>query len=863
MECTSTGDDGGSSFVPDAASVGDSGDRVTDSCRGGGERVGTTDPTGDAIQGIDCGVECGAGNAGASRVCVGGFASVVSSGSRAAYATHGADQGTAPTAIPANFGGERCDAGGASGAGDDEETDQELSERKKVYAIGSMLKLIVETPEFLFVRVGSRELQAARLLEAACRFSDSAAAVRKLKQDESAKPSLAFVESQWATIESFRSQILARAKNSIENSIDVSEVARAMAAYVSICDPDHEGAVGDVIDIYFASQGRQLKDLVESGRILDAARAVSESVDAVFSIFLDEQACEDDWRIRSLLRSSPTISPRAIDALPTRADVDSTFQSWLETVWDCLQRNGPGSLTGITTPAAVSRLYSDLVQVFKPQTEHIVDEEKGRILTQLLEGFETPVFFRSEAIASDCVGNAIDTVQSSFQNKLDKLCENESSEEQDTTYSRFSLKKRRKTKWMDLSSAVVDEFEQQLLAMEADLVALFSAIPRAAVAFQQALVACAPLLEHCLGNTLSVLENEEDREPQLVVHQALFTARVAGLLHVSHASRRIFSLGAQPGDPSLTELTPTKFFDSMRDISFAGHKIWANLTAHSLSKYFESQLLSAPLGSIHHKIGWETTSARSDEGIQGPSSVSSALFQYLIGGCAAVAAAGGSSLPTFAITVFPTRMCSHFVDVLSTSLVDDWPSGHEELTQLYFDVRFMMTFLRSPQMQKHQPDLVRSMQDLLADIKGRMDPIEFAAMEKHIVEGVDLFAARTQVILGAMREFSEDRAKPVLRPGLPVTKNDSSTFFIPLAPTVPRMALLPAPTPSNVSIRALGSSRTPMTFESGGPGNKEGTPTATGDVGVVDLASNIGSHVGRFGSKFFQSISGIGGTMRS
>lgn len=300
-------------------------------------------------------------------------------------------------------------------------------------------------------------------------------------------------------------------------------------------------------------------------------------------------------------------------------------------------------------------------------------------------------------------------------------------------------------------------------------------------------------------------------------------------------------------------------------VASAAYRVWAGAVADGLVTRSAAELAS---GVLQHTGGW-TTSAAASGSSASPTLPSPPAARLALATAAAVRAAGGVRLPPRAAAVLAAAVADRSAGVYSALLPG---AGERVAAQVGLDTAYLAAVLGGASALTDVAVAAAAAAGSSAQEAGTPTSSPSAPTVARAV-------ARSAVSLGSLPLTGISAAGGVAPPPSGLTP------VVAVAPPAPRLTYLPAPLPSSYAAPAVAAGRgvTPGCGSTGGglplsgrgvesaassaaaaaaaaaAATKEGVGAAAGAGVAAELASSLGAHMGRFGSRLFETALFRGG----
>lgn len=789
----------------------------------------------------------------------------------------------------------------------------DLDRRKQLHVVASKLKFIVDSPEVLYAC-----LEAGDVYDAAVRYSLAATGYTQLRNTSGLEGDAnRFAERRWRQVEVFREQILSAAeKRLVSPGLDSTLYSSVLAALIILAGQDHD--VVSNVDGMLASRIAWIDDENRargtdesvSNRIAKIAAVVRDTVTCMADMFWSGGECGVDGMLREVDASAADEIQRLRENGVLRGPVDA----WIVGVRKWLEENGQDILAAAST----SRILSD--------TLHAIDDVFGEerwpeACNAVLEKPPTYVFEIFTPLISD---KAASVANESIQRTVNKAISDINEAWSDMGVGRHAGKqiwatisndtvglRREKEKvgfevaiGRDTSatedtdiirtlarhnpvSNVMDSFEASLLESLSDVTALTQRVPSVANAFDEAVRSSMPrILEqlrmHLSSVPASFSDDVSDGKPSCdhLMEKALFVARTATVFRTAECVESAYCFRASI-EGSKAESDGLQYFSQIaEDLSWDGYKTWANRLCLRLQGRLQKELTNDKILLV--PIGWSSTagegfeSAHSDSSSVGafrvPTTISTALMNFVLEVCDAANRAGGFALPHNAVQFLREEMslaavasyknaktfyCDEFPSLPKGSATVEHGNPDTAIMQMLFDVLVLKQLFDDPAAESTTSTEIKdSLRAVEQQLHSAVDPIDLATCRKALQQSIDGYSSRSCILFGTITRNNSGKSAYLKRPSTSLTQ--ASSNLVSLAATVPRFTYLPAPMPSTYSITggtvglstktALGALRSEVTAGNGSTYRKRE------DTSVAGYASKVSESVGRLGRGFFESL---------
>ncbi|KAA8490809.1 Conserved oligomeric Golgi complex subunit 1 [Porphyridium purpureum] len=193
--------------------------------------------------------------------------------------------------------------------------EESLQQRRAVHVIGSKLKFLVDTPEYLYTCLDTGKLYAA-----AVKIHQCGSAVATLSAEPTANAALPLMKSQWQAIEGFREPIILSALQALKgDALGSNDVAGALASIYMLAD---KASAGLVHNYFHSGQPVALVDLSQCrgwGPSLEQHESDTDAALDPLSIML-LSSCQ-------VLHSTCESYSARMDAIKTQRDAHEKMQA--------------------------------------------------------------------------------------------------------------------------------------------------------------------------------------------------------------------------------------------------------------------------------------------------------------------------------------------------------------------------------------------------------------------------------------------------------------------------------------------------------------------------------------------------------
>lgn len=684
----------------------------------------------------------------------------------------------------------------------------DVERRRRVHAVGARLKHIVDSTEAVYAH-----LDAGRLYDAAARI-----AAAKRNFDALGADAPRFAGAQWRAVAAFRAQVRAAAEERlVSERIDSTELAGVVGALVVL-----DGDVGDVLGRFLGARaGAVRKELTASnGKMCERIRQVARLVKATV-MATAHMLKRDGGLVLSLVAAADEVAGVRVGRdLGKIADM---CKPWLDDVRVLLENDGRRLLSGdrAHTPRELAMALTDVEEILSDEAcKSACEEVLGVKADVLFEVFKPVISDRADVVARQSVANvanaataAIALAWAGVRNGDAGALVWDAVGAQAVGDSEANVG----TLLMGASrpvATVADTVGKELGGALEDAQAIGERIPSVLSTFNEAVRIEMPRIARDLQKRSETLKpvgtSYEARE--ICAEQALFAARVAACLFKSKQIEMAFDKAADEY---------AQFCAILEQVSTFAFAIWAKNVCFRLSHHLRADLLTNLSKAV---VDW-------------PKTASVAAVRFSIAACTASNQAGGLALPTKA--QFSLR--EEMQRLIGIIYEETFESVSTDPMQLLFDLLFFSSLLDT----NFSTD----------NIRNAIDPVDLASVLPNIEKSVTDYTARTCVLFGALTVTHRNYFAPYTTTG--------SANLVPLAPTVPRFAYLPAPMPSTYALKTAGAAglRTRAAVEQLRTDSDNGARhprMEEQETSVVDYASKglekgLES-VGRFGTRFFGSF---------
>lgn len=317
--------------------------------------------------------------------------------------------------------------------------------------------------------------------------------------------------------------------------------------------------------------------------------------------------------------------------------------------------------------------------------------------------------------------------------------------------------------------------------------------------------------------------------------------------------------------PSLPTSTTPRHARPAIAVASAAYRVWAGAVADGLVARSAAELAG---GVLQHTGGWATAAAAAGT-VAGPTLPSPPAARLALATAAALRAAGGVRLPPRAAAVLAAAVADRTAGVYSAILPG---AGERVAAQVGLDTAYLSAVLGGVPALADVAVAAVGAAGSLAQEAGTSSPPSFSPAVARAV-------SRSAVSLGSLPLTGVAASGGGTPPPAGVTP------VVAVAPPAPRLTYLPAPLPSSYAAPAVVAGRG-GTPSRGGPGGvlprsgrgvgsagssaaaaaaaaavatKEGAAAGAGAGVAAELASSLGAHRGRFGSRLFETALFRGG----
>lgn len=790
----------------------------------------------------------------------------------------------------------------------------DLDRRKQVHVVGSKLNFIVDSPEVLYAC-----LESGDVYDAAVRYSLAATNYAQLRNTSGLEGDAnRFAERRWRQVQVFREQILSAAEEKLVTpGLDSTLYSSVLAALIILAGRDCDIAAN--VDGMLASRTAWIDDRNRASggdepvanRVAKIATVVKDTVMCMADMFWNDGECGVEGMLRDIDASAADEVRRLREKGMLRGPVDV----WIASVKRWLEDNGKDIIAAASTSRILSDTLSAVDNVFGeqqwPEACNAVLEKPPKYVSEI---FTPLISDKAASVANESIQHTVNKAISDINEAWSDMGAGRHAGKQIwATISNDTVALRRVRATVDFESAigrgtrlsedadiartlvrnspvsdVMDSFEASLLESLSDVTVLTQRIPSVADAFDEAVKSFLPrILERLRVHLSSVptlfFDDVFDGKPSCdhLMEKALFVARSATVFRTAECVQSAYCFRASVRGNKAGCDGLQYFSQIAEDLSWAGYKTWANRLCLRLQEQLERELTNNKILLV--PTGWSSGECEDVESVQNdcssagtlrvPTTVSTALMNFVLEACNAANRAGGFALPHNAIHFLREQMSIAIIASYKNAKAfycDESLSSNNGLAsaengnldtaimQMLFDVQVLRPLLADPAAESTTSNEAKdSLKAVEQQLHSALDPIDLASCRKELQQSVNGYSSRSCILFGTITRSDSEKSAYLKRPTTSLTQ--ASSNLVSLAATVPRFTYLPAPMPSTYSIAAggaaglgaktaLGALRSEVTAGSGSAYRKRE------DTSVVGYASKVSESVGRLGRGFFESL---------
>lgn len=791
----------------------------------------------------------------------------------------------------------------------------DLQRRRRVHIVGSMLKHIVDSPEVLYAC-----LEQGQVYDAAVRYALADRNYRELGRTAGVEGvANRFAEGRWHQVQVFRNQILSAAEEKlVTRRLGSDTYGKAIAALI-VLQGEKRDVVG-CLDGMLASRTGWIEDdnrksdagVVE--RLRSIAEVVRTTVSCVAEVFWLEGGVE------RLLNEADTQGAKEVARVREEGKLGAAVKMWVETERQWLEENGAEILKAADSSRALTETLRAVDETFEAEHwERDCRTVLGKPTEFVFDIFRPLISERAAAVASESVQYSVENamanldeswadmgigkhagrqIWASISNETVEWWRN-ADENREISGARRSLSGT--TEEVDImrsfasnspASDVVGAFQASLRDGLGDVAVLAERVPSVASAFGVSVRTQLPRILEKLNELLASIpvsfsDDVSGDGPSCdhLMEKALFVSRAATAFRTMECIEAVYTFSASDSHQEDSAKTPNhslqKFSQTAESLALAGYRTWANRLSLRLQQRLQAELRINDALTI--PTGWSGRTEGRPGVIEGhsgkpgllehPTTISTALMNFILEACRAANRAGGFALPHQAIQLLRGEMSNAAVvsyksaqtyyceggllQNKSTSNADNEKSD-AALMQMFFDVLVLQQMFDEPEAIDMRIGAKESLKAVEQQLQSVIDPIDLASCRKALLQAVDGYTSRSSILFGSITRKTGGNSLCLNRPASSPSQLASSNL-VSLASTVQRFTYLPAPMPSTYSTTgggtaglsakaALGALRSEATAGNGSAYRKRE------DTSVAGYASKVSESVGRFGRGFFESL---------
>eukprot|EP00177_Eucheuma_denticulatum_P004601 GFKZ01008376.1.p1 GENE.GFKZ01008376.1~~GFKZ01008376.1.p1 ORF type:complete len:909 (-),score=157.61 GFKZ01008376.1:52-2718(-) len=791
----------------------------------------------------------------------------------------------------------------------------DLQRRRRVHVVGSMLKHIVDSPEVLYAC-----LEQGQVYDAAVRYALADRNYRELGTTSGVEGvANRFAERRWRQVHVFRDQILGAAEEKlVTQGLTSDAYGKAIAALIVL-----QGEERDIVaclDGMLASRTGWIED--ENRK---SGKGVVEKLSAIAEVVRTTVSCvaEVFWTeggVKGLLTEADAEGAKEVARVRAEGKLQSAVRGWVDTVRQWLEENGAEILKTADSSRSLTETLKAVDETFdvenwKGDCRNVL----GKPTEFVFDIFKPLISERAATVASESVQYSVESaignvtevwgdmavgkhagrqIWASISNDTVEWWRN-ADENREAYTARRPVSAA--TEEMDIKrsfasnspvSDVVGAFEASLRDDLTDIAVLAERVPSVATAFGESVRTQIPRilekLDELLGSIpVSFSDDMSSDVPSCdqLMERALFVSRAATALRTMECIEAVYTFNASSShqkDPAtIQNYSLRKFSQTAENLALAGYRTWANRLSLRLQQRLQAELrdndaLTMPMGWSGRTEGSSgVTDGESEKTglLEHPTTISTALMNFILEACRAANRAGGFALPHQAIKLLRDEMSNAAVVSYKSAQTyyceggllqnkaatrTDSEKSDAALMQMFFDILVLQQMFNETGAIDRMIGAKESLKAVEQQLHSVIDPIDLASCKKSLLQAVNGYASRSSILFGTITRKSDGNSPFSKRPSSSPSQLASSNL-VSLASTVQRFTYLPAPMPSTYSTTgggtaglsakaALGALRSEATAGNGAGYRKRE------DTSVAGYASKVSESVGRFGRGFFESL---------